>query len=161
MAAHYDVVVTVGDPTSVRAQGDPAALDLLDIHTEGDTLVAAVKSNVQWPANARVTLNVTTPTLAAGEIKGSGEMRIGAVHADALSLDLDGSGDVDAQELTLKKLTVTSGGSGEVNAGGIADEADIRLSGSGDAELTSLTVKRADVSVSGSGSLSIEATERV
>ncbi len=47
------LAVTIGSPTSVRAQGDPAALDLLDIRTEGDALIATVKPNVQWPAGAR------------------------------------------------------------------------------------------------------------
>ena len=161
LAAHYDLVVNVGSPTSVRAQGDPAALDLLDIRTEGDTLVAGVKPNVQWPDNARVTVTVITPTLTAAELRGSGEMRIGPVRADSLSVDLDGSGDIEAPELALTKLSVSSDGSGEIHAGGSADEADIRLSGSGEAELTALAVKRADVSVSGSGSLTVEASEKV
>jgi putative autotransporter adhesin-like protein len=161
LAAHYELVVTVGSPTSVRAQGDPAALDLLDIRTEGDTLVATVKPNVQWPPNARVTVTVTTPSLTAAELSGSGSMRIGSVHADTLSLDQNGSGAIEAPELTVTKLSVSSSGSGKVRAGGAADDADIRLSGSGKAELTALAAKRADVSVSGSGSLAIEASEKV
>ncbi|HEX2285313.1 MAG TPA: head GIN domain-containing protein [Mycobacterium sp.] len=161
LAAHYDVVVSVGGPTSVVAQGDPAALDLLDIRTEGDTLLASVKPNVQWPPNARVTLTVTTPTLTAAELDGSGDMRIGPLRTDTLSIDKDGSGDVEAPDLTLTRLEVSSSGSGEIRAGGTAEDADITLDGSGDAELRALTVKRAEVSASGSGSLAIEATERV
>jgi hypothetical protein len=161
LAAHYDLVVTVGSPTSVRAEGDPAALDLLDIHTEGDTLVATVKPNAQWPNNARVTVTATTPTITAAELSGSGGIRIGPVHTDSLSLDQSGSGEIDAPNLTLAHLTVSSSGSGRIRAGGTAEDADVRLSGSGEAELPTFTVKNATVSVGGSGSLLIEATEKV
>jgi Putative auto-transporter adhesin, head GIN domain len=161
LTAHYDLVVNIGSPTSVRAQGDPAALDLLDIHTEGQTLVAAVKPNGQWPPNARVTVTITTPALSAAEITGSGDIRIGAIHSDALSIAQNGSGDIDAPDVTLTRIAVTSGGSGRIRVGGTAEDASLRLSGSGEADLSTLTVKRADVSISGSGSLILEALEKV
>ena len=161
LAGNYDLDVTVGSPTSVRAQGDPAALDLLDIRTVGDTLIATVKPNVQWPANAHVTVTVTTPTITAAELSGSGKMRIGPVHTDTLSIDQSGSGEIDAPELTVTQITVSSSGSGPIRAGGTAENADIRLSGSGAAELTTFVVKRANVSLSGSGSLDIRASEKV
>lgn len=161
LAAHYDVVVNIGSPTSVRAEGDSAALDLLDIHTEGPTLVAGVKPNSQWPQNARVTVTVTTPTLSAANINGSGDLRIGPLHSDSLSLGQDGSGDIDASQVTLSRISVSSGGSGKIHLGGTAEDATMRLSGSGEADLTTLTVKRADISVSGSGSLMMVALEKV
>jgi hypothetical protein len=161
LAAHYDVVVNVGSPTSVRAEGDPAGLDLLEIRTEGDTLIASVKPNVQWPVGAHVTVTVTTPTLTAAELSGSGAMRIGSIHTDTLSIEQSGSGEIDAPELAVTQLRISSSGSGDIRAGGTADDADIRLDGSGEAELTTLAVKRAEVSISGSGGLTIEAGEAV
>ncbi|MGV0790902.1 head GIN domain-containing protein [Mycolicibacterium sp. XJ1819] len=161
LQAHYDLVVDIGSPASVRAEGDPEALDLLDIHTEGDTLVAAVKPNVSWPDNARVTVTATTPTLSAAALDGSGDLRIGAVSAETLTLEHGGSGRLEAPDLTVGEIRISSSGSGAVRAGGSADDADIRLAGSGKAELGTLTVKRAEVSLSGSGSLNLEATERV
>jgi hypothetical protein len=161
LQAHYDLVVNVGSPASVRAQGDPAALDLLDIRTEGQTLVAGVKPDEQWPANARVTVTATTPTLTAAALNGSGDIRIGPLQADSFSIDHNGSGDIEAQDLTLGKLTVTAGGSGRVQAAGTAEDANIRLSGSGEADLPTMTVKRAVISVSGSGALNVAASEEV
>jgi hypothetical protein len=159
--AHYDVVVSVGSPTSVRAQGDPAALDLLDIRTEGDTLVAGAKPNAQWPPNVRVTVTVTTPALTAVELSGSGEMRIGAVRAESLAIRQDGSGEIEAPQITVTRLDLSSAGSGDIRAGGSADDAVIRLDGSGETELEQLAVKRAEVSVSGSGDLTMRANETV
>jgi hypothetical protein len=159
--AHYDLVVNVGTPTSVRAQGDPAALDLLDIRTEGDTLVAGAKPNVQWPPNSRVTVTVTTPALTAAELSGSGEIRIGVVRADTLSIRLDGSGEIEAPQIAVTRLELSSEGSGDIRAGGTADDAVITLDGSGETELEALSVKRAQVSVSGSGDLVVQASETV
>jgi|GEM_PF-1668667 len=159
--AHYAVIVTIGDPVSVRAQGNSSALDLLDIRTEGKTLVAGAKPNVQWPPNTHVTVYVTTPTLSAADINGSGDIHIGRLQADSLSLGVKGSGEIEAPDLALSRLRITSAGSGGIEAGGTAEDADIRLSGSGEAELTTLTVKRAEVSVTGSGSVELTAIERV
>ncbi len=161
LQAHYELVVNIGSPTSVRAQGDPAALDLLDIRTEGATLVAGIKPNSQWPPNARVTVTITTPTLTAADLNGSGGIHIGPVHADSLSLGQAGSGDIEAPDLTLARITVAASGSGRIRAGGTAEDANVKLSGSGETDLTTLTVKRANVTVSGSGSLIIEALEKV
>lgn len=161
LAAHFAVVITIGSPTSVRAQGDPAALDLLDIRTEGDALIATVKPNVQWPAYAHVTVSVTTPSLTAARLSGSGQIRIGSLQTDALSIDQSGAGEIEAPELTVGRLEISSSGSGKIDAAGTADDADIRLVGSGETELETLTVKRAVVSMAGSGSLTINATETV
>jgi hypothetical protein len=161
LAAHYNVMINIGTPKSVRAEGDSAALDLLDIRTEGNTLVAGVKPNVQWPPNAQVTVTVTTPALSAAELNGSGNMRIGPLQADALSLDQNGSGDIDAAQVTLSRISVSAGGSGRMRVGGTAEDATIKLAGSGEADLDTLTVKRANVSISGSGSLILQALEKV
>lgn len=161
LAAPYAIEVTIGSPTLVRAQGDPAALDLLDIRTEGDALIATMKPNVQWPAYADVTVSVTTPALDAARVSGSGQMRIGSLQTDALSIDQSGAGEIEAPELTVARLEVSSSGSGRIDAAGTADDADIRLVGSGEAELGKLTVKRAVVSMAGSGSLTVNATETV
>jgi hypothetical protein len=161
LAAHYNIVINIGSPKSIRGEGDSAALDMLDIRTDGNTLVAGVKPNVQWPPNARVTVTVTTPTLNAAELNGSGNMRIGPLQADALSVDQNGSGDIDASQVTLSRISVSAGGSGRMRIGGSAEDATIRLSGSGEADLDTLTVKRANVSISGSGSLLLQALEKV
>jgi hypothetical protein len=161
LAAPCALVVTIGSPTSVRAQGDPAALDLLDIRVEGDTLITTVKPNAQWPANARVTVSVTTPTLAAARLSGSGQMRIGSLQTDQLSLEQSGSGVIEAPEIAVARLQVSSSGAGKITAAGTADSADIRLVGSGEAELGTLTVQRALISMAGTGGLTINATETV
>jgi hypothetical protein len=161
LAGPYELVVTVGNPTSIRAQGDPAALDLLDIRTDGGTLIAAVKPNVQWPTDAHVTVTATTPTITAADLNGSGRMRVGPVHTDTLTINDRGSGGIEAPELYVTKITVSVLGSGLIRAGGTADDADITLGGSGQEDLQALAVKRAKVSVAGSGNLSIQASEKV
>lgn len=161
LAAPYALVVTIGSPTSVRAQGDPAALELLDIRVEGDTLIATVEPNAQWPANALVTVSVTTPTLEAARLSGSGQIRIGSLRTDRLSLEQSGSGLIEAPEIAVARMQISSSGAGKIVAAGTADDADIRLVGSGEAALGTLTVKRALISMAGAGSLTIDATETV
>lgn len=161
LAAPYALVVTIGSPTSVRAQGDPAALDVLDIRVDGDTLIATVKPDAQWPPNAHVTVSVTTPTLAAARLAGSGQIRIGSLQTDLLSLEQSGSGLIEAPEIAVARLQISSSGAGKIAAAGTADDADIRLVGSGEAALGTLSVKRALISMAGAGSLTVNATETV
>ena len=51
LAGHNDVVVTVGGNPSVRAEGDKAAIDRLDIKVENGELTIGTKPHSGWSWN--------------------------------------------------------------------------------------------------------------
>ena len=82
-----DVVVTVGGQPSVRAEGDAALIERLEIAVvEGELRIGMRPGN--WSGDHRgVTVQVTVPSLQAAAIAGAGDMRIDHVQGHALRGD--------------------------------------------------------------------------
>lgn len=87
-----------------------------------------------------VTIRMTAPNITQFVLRGSNELVIRDYRQDRMSIDISGSGEVEA--------------SGEVRA------IDVEISGSGEAELSALRTKEAEVDISGSGDATIAPTER-
>lgn len=158
----HNVVVTVGGAPSVRAEGDTAALDMLDIRVENGRLVVATRRGWSWqgPGGA-VTVHVTAPSLQEASIGGSGDMRIDRVQGDRFEASIGGSGDMEIAALQARETEFSIAGSGGIRAAGSAEAADISIAGSGNIALDGLQIRRAHVSVMGSGDVSVQASETV
>jgi hypothetical protein len=159
----HDVVVTVGGAPSVRAEGDAAQIERLDIRVEDGTLKIANRRNSGWFSSnrGRVTVHVSAPALNGASIGGSGDMRIDRVQTAAFDASIGGSGDMEIGALRAGRANFSIAGSGGIHASGSADDADISIVGSGSVSAAAFEAKRADVSVVGSGDVSIRATEVV
>ena len=159
----HDVVVTVGGAPSVRAEGDAAALERLEIEVEDGTLRIGSR-NKRWFNFTRgggVTVYVTTPTLNGAKISGSGDMRVDRAQAQTFQAEIAGSGDMEIGALQARRANFAISGSGAIRAAGTADEADVSIAGSGDVSLDRLQTRRASINVAGSGNTSVRASEAV
>ena len=158
----HNVVVTVGGQPSVRAEGDTAALDMLDIRVENGRLVVGTRRGWSWRGpGGEVTVHVTAPTIQEASIGGSGDMRIDRVQGDRFEASIGGSGDIEIGAVQAREAEFSIAGSGGIRASGQAEAADISIAGSGDMALNALQTRRAHVSVMGSGNVSIAASEAV
>lgn len=158
----HNVVVTVGGQPSVRAEGDTAALDMLDIRVENGRLVVATRRGWSWSGpHGAVTVNVTVPSLSEASIGGSGDMRIDRVQGDRFEASIGGSGDMEIAALQAREAEFSIAGSGGIRATGTTEAADISIAGSGDMALDALQTRRAHVSVMGSGNIAVQASEAV
>lgn len=158
----HDVVVAVGAAPSVRAEGDAAALERLDIRVENGALKIGTRRG-SWFGGHRghVTVYVTAPAINAASIGGSGDMRIDRVEAQRFAASIGGSGDMEIGALRTARADFSVAGSGGIRAAGTAEETDISIAGSGNIALDALESRRADVSVAGSGDVSLRASETV
>jgi hypothetical protein len=163
LAGAHDVIVTVGGPPSVRAEGDAEALERLEVRVEGGVLRLETRRNSWFSGGSRgsVTVHVTAPSLNGASIGGSGDMRIDRVQAEAFESSISGSGDLEIGTLQARRVEFSVTGSGDIRASGAAEEAEISIAGSGSVELDSLQVRRASVSIAGSGDVAIQASEAV
>jgi len=158
----HNVVVTVGGAPSVRAEGDTAALDMLDIRVDDGRLIVGTRRGWSWSGpGGEVTVHVTAPALSAAAIGGSGDMRIDRVQGDRFEASIGGSGDMEIVALQAREAEFSIAGSGGIRAAGSAEAADISIAGSGNMALDGLQTRRADVSVMGSGDVNVQASEAV
>lgn len=158
-----NVVVTVGGAPSVRAEGDSALIEKLEIKVENGILRIGYKKG-NWSFGRRenrgpVTVHVSAPSLAGAEVAGSGDMKIDKVEGGDFAGEIAGSGEIRLASLRARNASFAIAGSGGVTAAGTAEAADFSIAGSGDVRAGGLQVKRAKVSIAGSGNVETKATE--
>ncbi|MEA3009062.1 MAG: hypothetical protein QOJ91_754 [Sphingomonadales bacterium] len=158
-----NVVVTVGGVPSVRAEGDSALLEKLEIKVENGVLKLGYKKG-NWSFGWRkdhgpVTIHVSAPSLTGAEVAGSGDMKIDKVEGGDFAGEIAGSGEIQLASLRARNASFSIAGSGGVTANGSAEMADFSIAGSGDVHAAGLQVKRAKVSIAGSGNVETRATE--
>lgn len=158
----HDVNVTVGGAPSVRAEGDSAALDGLDIRVEDGILRIGTQRNWSWRGpGGRVTIHVTVPALEGASVTGSGDLNIDRAEGERFSASVTGSGDLEIGALRVRQADFSIAGSGGIDVDGSAEETEISIAGSGDADLAGFETRRARVRIMGSGDISLRATESV
>jgi hypothetical protein len=164
LAGSADVVVTVGGAASVRADGDKAAIDRLDIRVENGELTIGSRRHNGWTwdfggsHHNRVTVYVTVPSLAGASIAGSGDMKIDKVAGNGFDASVGGSGDLSVASLAVAQARFDVAGSGDISASGKTQQASITVAGSGDFKADGLEIGNATISVIGSGDVSARAT---
>lgn len=164
LAGSHDVIVTVGGPVTVRAEGDSKVVERLDIRVENGTLKVGTKSDRSWTIGfnkdrAPVTIYVTVPSLKAASVAGSGDLRIDKVEGDQFSASVAGSGDLQVGALKVNNADFSVAGSGDIRAAGTAATTKASIAGSGDIDITGLQSRDSNVSVVGSGDVRAHATQ--
>lgn len=157
LAGPHDVIVTVGGPSAVRAEGDAAALERLVVRVEDGRLVIDTRRG--WSGQSgRVTVHVTAPSLQAAEIAGSGNMRVGALRTARFSGSVAGSGNLLLDRIEADAADFDISGSGDVRASGRVRQAALGIAGSGNVDLAELESETANVSIAGSGNARLRAS---
>jgi len=140
-----DLVVSEGEP-ALTVHAPEGAIDRLTSEVEGDTLVLGAEPGFTM-GFGDVRYELTLPRLELIQLTGSGDVTLTGSAAE-LSVDLEGSGSVDAEELEAQDAVVNLSGSGEVDVAA-RDSLSVDLSGSG--QVTYSGDPSTDVRVSGSG----------
>jgi Putative auto-transporter adhesin, head GIN domain len=159
----HDVIIKVGAPASVRAEGDSEALDQLKISVENGSLkVEEKKHGWNWGSGNRghATIYVTVPSLKAAALGGSGNIRIDRVEGGNFSASLGGSGNIDLAAMQVGKADFSLAGSGNIKAAGKASSASISIAGSGNVNAANVEARTASVSIMGSGDADIRALDK-
>lgn len=182
--------VRVGPAASLRVEADSNLLPMVRTDTVGGALKVWVDGNVRSNHGIRVTY--TVPQLSQVRTTGSGRLSVSELNGGALTVlatgsgntqlagrvgnlnvELNGSGNVNADALQNGNANVTLRGSGRVSLGqvnaealnlklrgsgelqaiGMATHLNAQVQGSGGASLAGLASQRADLSTTGSGDI--------
>lgn len=149
-----DVEVSIGSGFAVRAEGDTAILDRLEIEKRGDTLRIGRKGNSWgWSGNDKgVKVYVTMPRVAAASVAGSANMTIERAEGDFKG-SIAGSGNLNVADLRGSAVDLSIAGSGDLTAAGVAQTLSMSIAGAGDIEAPALKAGEANVSIAGSGNV--------
>jgi Putative auto-transporter adhesin, head GIN domain len=121
---------TGSESLSVEAEED--VLPKLRTEVKGNRLIIAPEPNTTISTTRPINYELTVKDLSA--------------------LDVSGSGNVDAEDISTDDLTINVGGTGDVKISGKVESQDVEVSGSGDYQAGDLESQDAKVDVGGSGS---------
>jgi hypothetical protein len=148
-----DVTISEGEPSLVihAAEG---ALERLTSDVTDDTLVLGTTPG-PGIALGQVRYELTLPDLETIELNGSGDIDADVSADGVIRLDLDGSGDVEWTRLAADRVEIRLAGSGDIELDGTAAELEIQLDGSGNIDADDLESQEAVVAIDGSGNVDV------
>lgn len=155
----HDVHVRVGEAQSVEVTAPGNLLGRMETRVENGELRIFRKSGASFEfslgSSVRndVEIFITVPSLKGFELKGSGDVRIRNLDANAFVLRHKGSGDIKI-EGRCRLLEITHVGSGELEARGL-ECVDAKLDTQGSGDITLNITGDLDVRHKGSGDLDI------
>lgn len=192
VATAIDANIKVGEKTSLKLTGDDNLLELIETTVNNNTLTIKVKPNASLRQKLKMTAEITTPQLNAAATKSSGNMKItnvneqmlelttqgsGDIHvqgkANQVQIEIQGSGEIFANELLANVIDINTKGSGDVKANvdgtlsvnvqsssnvfvtGKADALFVKINGSGDVDTKDVVSQHAEIEVYGSGNAKV------
>jgi hypothetical protein len=156
-----NVTLSQGKTQSLSVETDDNLLPLVKTEVRAGVLYLGFKEGVKTRHVSQLEFLITVVELSAVKISGSGNMHTtGLVRADALSLEIAGSGGIYA-ELDVGRLGVAISGSGGITTEGATDHLSLTISGSGSMQGRDLVSGEAEVSVNGSGEAVINARRTI
>ena len=147
---------------SIQIETDENIFPDLDISVAGTTLNIGFKSGYSIsPTQCKV--SITMPALIKLQTAGSLTAVISSFNMpkDSMSIDISGSGNITARDITVNTLKVDVSGSADFSATGKAKNIIADVSGSGDIKTTDFETEKADISISGSGSAKVWVTRHL
>lgn len=158
-AGSSNVTVNTGKAVSVRASGDEAVLDKLDIRVEDGTLIIGTKKRLgmSW-GQGKSAVFVTVPMVRSVDVAGSGAATVDRIDVPEFSSSVAGSGNLRLAKVTATRSRFSVAGSGTVEAAGTSADVRASVAGSGDLLISGLKSTNLSASVSGSGNVDAFAT---
>ncbi len=159
-----DAIVIFGAEPSIVVEADENLLEYIETRVEGSTLYLRLRhpeKRVSFRTRSPLRFTITTPSVSAFSIAGSGSVNCSDLDTGELTIDIAGSGTVVLDDMTCGALEISIAGSGDVRMSGVAETQSIDISGSGDVAAGDLRTRKTRIDIAGSGDATIWATERL
>lgn len=151
----FEVTLVTGRPSAAVAQGDPRALDRVDIEVQGRLL--KVSRNISgwggYPGEREgpVTIALATRALRGAFVRGSGGISIAGGKALQLELSVTGSGRIALDKADVDRLDLGLVGSGRILLAGKAKTLRASIEGAGDLDAAQLAAQDVEINAGTSG----------
>ena len=146
------VEVRVADQYQVEIQGQENILAALKTEVRDGKLHVYFEENVSQTKD--LLLRIAAPAFDDLGLAGSGNMKVlTPLHSERLALSVGGSGEIHLPQADAGSLNCSIAGSGSINVGGKAGDAQFEIAGSGDVEAKELLANTGKADIAGSGSV--------
>lgn len=162
---NFDAEVYISQgPTSLSITASDNLFQYIETDVQGSKLSLDIKGGrcIDEDDN-EVKIYVSSPSYTAIELYGSGDIS-NDTPLDLLDLEIDinGSGDVSLDDLSVDDYEISISGSGEVSlSGDSADVGIIEITGSGDVKVDDLVTNDLTIDISGSGDADVNVVDQL
>ena len=163
-----DVKYCQADSFSVLVKAPADVIKDVETRVDGNKLVVNMKGsnkflNIGVSDSEDVTVYVTSPDFIGIELKGSGDFKCkGVLDTDKLDISLNGSGDIEFDDIICDEVNVSLVGSGDVEVKNVKMlRSNVNLVGLGDIKVKYDDSGKVDANLTGSGDIELtgEVTE--
>lgn len=162
-----NVHLVQGDKQSVDIVAKTSTMEQLITEVkEGKLIIRFPNKTLLWKAfqPGDITINITTPTINALGIVGSGDIIAeDEIKSKIIDLNLSGSGNIKLSDLSVERVKSAISGSGNIVLAGktTAQDLSIVISGSGNFKGMDYSAKDVSIKIMGSGNADIEAKDNL
>ena len=152
VSGDWKVDIQQSETFFITVEADENLSSYLDIYVSDHTLHIGFKHGYRIDnthCKAFITMPILTQLTASGSITGT--VSYFDMPGRTMSIDVAGSGDVTARDITVKNLKLKISGSGSFEATGKAQNMTAAISGSGNIKAVGLKTENTAISISGSG----------
>jgi len=157
-------IVLFGEEPSIVVEADENLLEYIETEVKGSTLHLRLRhpeKRVSFRTRSPLRYTITTPSISAFSIAGSGGVNCADLETEDLTVDIAGSGTVVLDDMMCGAIVINIAGSGDVRMSGVAETQSIDIAGSGDVAAGDLRTEKTRIDIAGSGDATVWATERL
>jgi hypothetical protein len=152
------VYYTQGETFSLEILAQENLMPYIQTEVKGDNLVIKEKNGVNLGKHDPIKIYITAPDVNYVAISGSGSINVtGPWTESSVSASIDGSGDIQVENMMAANFTITISGSGnvKVNSGTVNYE-NLSIDGSGNIDLRYLESDTTFAKISGAGDIYVK-----
>ena len=150
----FEVRIIQGNTHEVEIEAESNLLQYIETRVSGNNLIIKTYRNRCLKNHRPILITITTPEIDRIELDGSGEITADNLISTEMDISLSGSGTIDLG-ITVEDLYVGVSGSGNIFLDGTADHTKMHISGSGDIKAEGLIQDDCIAHISGSGKMYI------
>lgn len=156
------VLVSQGDHSSVRLEGDENLLGYMEVSQEGDRVIIRERHGFHLVPTNDIKVYVSTKVYNQIKVSGAvdiiGQSKIN--NPEDLALSVSGAGDIK-MDVDAPRLSADVSGSGSVDLKGQTKDVDLDLTGAGHAHCYDLLAENTKVDISGAGDAEVFASVKL
>jgi hypothetical protein len=155
------IMITQGDAETLQVETDENLMQYLETTVAGGVLNIKVQEDppVDIDPSRGIKWEITVVDLDSIALFGAGDLEMGDLATDQLSLKVAGAMDVDIDHLAANDLEVVLTGVGSLRLSGEVARGNLRLAGTGSIDTSRLVAREVTAAVSGVGDISVWATD--
>ena len=152
--------ITMGTSEALTIEAEDNLLPYIQTDVKGDTLVIETRPGTDLQATRPINYYLTMDRLDTITISSSGDVEVGDLQTNALSVTISSSGDCTISSLngTSLQVRISSSGNLEILAGQV-EKQTINISSSGELDTKNMASRDAEITISSSGDASVQVSD--